>query len=419
MRERSNNVGGVAGVALALWLGACSGDGQSNGTTPQDVITAPDVASDTAAPEVGPDTVDPGDTAASDTEPQPDAIEGPDTVEPADTVEPGWDVGVVLPTPPVGPACAKDADCSAPTGRCDPLYHVCVECVVGTECGWNRECKNYHCEGPGGQRCLYDWDCLGSPDGHACKPLEGICTQCYENWHCEQNEVCENNACVPGTWPAFCVSTLDCPVDQVCSRAGHCVQCAGDEDCGAGTQCRNFDCVPIPAPEPEPPVANLLACTSDKDCRDYDALCNKTRGFCDIKPLCSVDDDCPTPYHCDGHVCRPDRCYPAEGRCYLSCRDFSRCTVGELIVTCTPDGRRFAEETAHPCEDVQVGDCWHPQYCSLGASPFAAACANWQEPLLGCRDAYLLRDASGIRTDWCPCRADNAPDYCVETSSPP
>ena len=413
MRERSNNVGMVAGVALALWLGACSGDGQSNGTVPQDVITAPDVASDSAAPEVGPDTVDPGDTAASDTEPQPDAIEGPDTVEPADTVEPGWDVGVVLPTPPVGPACAKDADCSAPTGRCDPLYHVCVECVVGTECGWNRECKDYHCEGPGGQRCLYDWDCLGSPDGHVCKPLESVCTRCYEDWHCAADEVCEDNVCVPGTWQPWCDTSLDCPADKVCNEF-HCVECAGNEDCADGQWCLQFECVNLPPPEPEPPVANLLGCESDKDCRDYDALCNKAGGFCALDPsLCQTDDQCPTGYKCRGHVCRPLRCHPDEGMCFNLCRDFSNCRArAPQLLKCADDGSRFLSyDELVPCYVLGPNATTE---CIYGAGAYEASCGPRDTTLQGsiCRDAYTSYIPT-FSLKSCACNEDLGSDRCV------
>ncbi len=133
------------------------------------------------------------------------------------------------PTPIVVDQCQTDAQCSAPTPKCDttPNPNVCVECLGAADCSGNTPVCNATtktCEG-----CSSDSQCGGATP--ACQP-SGACGQCSatNSTACTgATPVCDTAAgsCVG------CVTSADCsgttPVCNTTSKT--CQGCATDSDC--------------------------------------------------------------------------------------------------------------------------------------------------------------------------------------------
>ena len=148
------------------------------------------------------------------------------------------DVGVCEPDLPLGAPCDGAPVCAsilcAQTDLSDGP--VCVACLEDAGCDQGG-CLHGRCLGDG--ECLLAADC---PGGMACGPGEGAVGTCVPmsllGEPCEDSALCATDLCAdPGP-------------------AGYCVECVGDEDCGAGELCVDGGCQP----------ADAAPCSLDAEC---------------------------------------------------------------------------------------------------------------------------------------------------------
>jgi hypothetical protein len=175
-----------------------------------------------------------------------------------------------------GSGCAKDSDCCAGAGACDPVNHTCggthcVEasqaCELDAEC-CTKICKDHFCSrttcNPDKFECSVDQDCCSSfcdPTSHACAEPP-TCVMAGESCTVE-TDCCAGQRCLfaPGAIVGQCaastcgVADLDCATDDQCC-SGHCdpsfffcsaacayqgSACLGDVDCCLG-HCESGTC---------------------------------------------------------------------------------------------------------------------------------------------------------------------------------
>lgn len=366
--------------------------------------TRPDVA------EVN-DSLD--DIDASDTEFLGDA----DLTGGGEDAEDDSNVWVQPPPAPIGLHCNDHADCAF-LERCDPLYHVCVECVASSDCGWDSQCHNGTCVGEGRPKCLTDVDCNSSSYGRVCLPGQMICGRCYEDWQCAPGQVCQANECVQGvSQSASCTVTIDCPEPLVCSGAGHCVQCETSAECGANESCLRWHCV-----SDSPPMPRYVPriCHSDNDCRDLGVDCDNELGLCSLGPICDAESGCPIGYHCHGNVCERDACRPGLNLryCFSLCRDEGSCT------TASGEATRFGVRECNSAGEWEtVGVC--STGCSSDPTGYRSQCydssfrqcAPAAQRVDGCLNAYEAIRYSAqacLEVDVCQCSMELTPGACVE-----
>ncbi|MBM4371669.1 MAG: hypothetical protein FJ098_08445, partial [Deltaproteobacteria bacterium] len=287
----------------------------------------------------------PGDSAG-DMTPGEDSTVPPDGGLPTDTVEDLPRSEDLLPPedtlPPQDTApqpCQEDGDC--PSGVCDPLPGLCVECLFDHQCSAGHHCTSGACQPftpclaeedcPAGLHCaLAAGECVACTDDVHCMELSGTphcdlvafaCAVCTGDAHCPEAHECLAGACVPFE---PCGSSKDC-ADGICwPEKGKCVDCLEDADCEAGFLCHVQVCQPV--------------CDSDKDCKDQDGVCDKDQGLC---ADCVAHEDCPPVYHCKAGACVLDLC--AAG--VLSCQEGA-------IVGCNATGDAFEVQTV--CAEGQV-----------------------------------------------------------------
>jgi MYXO-CTERM domain-containing protein len=112
--------------------------------------------------------------------------------------------------------CNQSSDCSAPTPVCDTIVqpHVCVQCLIDSDCPPSMVCDATHCV-----QCTSTnpKSCMGNPNGSVC--LQGNTCGCTMDSDCggpTSGQVCDmsTNKCEAG-----CRGTggNGCPPPQVCS----------------------------------------------------------------------------------------------------------------------------------------------------------------------------------------------------------
>jgi|GEM_PF-1839093 len=284
-------------------------------TATKDTHAAPDTATIDQDTAVAPDTpvgdTEPGDIADADTE-SVDVIDADAVLE--DTAD--ADVG----DGPQGEACGTGLpDCPAERPWCEPIYKVCVECLVAWRselsggCGTTAYCgDDWTCHDA--TRCMLDADCVDAAQGPRCNPLTYFCAQCGTDLHCAADERCLDGACVPAT---PCVNGGDCEApngfcDAVTKRCVGCNVSRYLEDClGQDALCVDRQCVPVLRAED-------TACTTDADCRALGVGCRTVAGHC--RP-CTDDAECPSERWCnlETGACERDVCAGGATRCVLPC----------------------------------------------------------------------------------------------------
>lgn len=316
-----------------------------------------------------------------------DAVEDTDTV--ADTL--------VLPPRPVGERCSSSADCTGSTPFCDPMYGVCVACIVGNDCDKLHYCSNYQCLPKPGPPCYTQADCnprgfleSGIPTSPTpyCKPRDRYCVQCIADFQCGTGERCKDYECV--STETRCVRDSDCPggpVGQYCRVAKYgtlswCVECVTDADCAEGKTCDpvQLNCKQTAAPLWSWPSS--VACDADEDCRGTGLRCDTVGHVC---AQCGFGIACPENYHCSRGNCVPNEdCRAGQQRCVRPCRDLGTCTIAVqqpvgAIQTCGPTGR-WADATITSCGPVtfsssasEIFELGTPEDC-IQVSPTRAEC---------------------------------------------
>jgi len=188
--------------------------------------------------------------------------------------------------------------------------------------------------------------CTLSCEGRECGTdgCEGTCGTCDPWLTCD-----EVGQCVA----PVCVSSKDCPGELVCNEgAGQCVVCVQDGDCDEGETCgADHLC------------HGVVACTSDKDCKDYDMLCDLDAGVC---VQCLKSAHCAEDEYCQDSYCLPDVCTAEESWC-----------EEKQVLVCSEDGGAVDA----------IDTCGADQYCE------EAACHDFL-----CEPAAIWCDADVLKT---------------------
>ncbi len=242
--------------------------------------------------------------------------------------------------------CTSDADCTAPTGTCDPLTRACVACLTDAQCGTYTHCIAKACQTF--TPCSNSLDCVPAKgaDGNAqpiCDKSIGECTACLTTNDCPEFSECIAKQCKSFT---PCQNSTQCGSDQVCDPAtSRCTQCVSDADCTGNSKCEGGAC------------RAFVGCVSDKDCTPMGLLCDTSKGMC---ARCLSDADCPEVYNCaktgvnGTGECAVDVCKQGQGACQ-----------GGKLVACVANGGGFGS----------AQDC--PVSTACVAKDGLAACVDW------------------------------------------
>ncbi|HOX46378.1 MAG TPA: hypothetical protein PK668_22435 [Myxococcota bacterium] len=321
---------GLAALALACWLPACS-----SGSDPKPCTTDLDCAADQYCGPDGrclPRLPDGGDDGADQPADGQDGADGTDGVDPGpppcqrDTDCPADEVcDEASGTCGAGQGCNADYNCNIDTEFCDPEGKVCKTrsalcepCARALECLLPSEgdlCISY----PGGLFCGQRCGTLACPAGYVCDLTAGSGTgpnpgQCRSNTgDCAGTFICHGDG--------------DCAANKVCNLAtGTCVgKCTSDVNCAAGLKCHyTGHCGP--------------PCSTDADCGGELICCTPGRGFCDAAST---------------GKCRPEGCV-LHSECLL--------TVGDSLGYCD----RRTNECKTGCREANpqnVNDCKSGMKC--------------------------------------------------------
>lgn len=153
--------------------------------------------------------------------------------------------------------CLADVDCPLASLHCEPIGHVCVECVDDGQCTRSLELRRcdtalHRCVGCGSaadcrfgdtcepttRRCVPP--CAGGfclMPGATCDKVRNVCVDCAVNADCRDKE---RRMCEPASGRCVqCTTDAQCGVPRRhCDRLlGRCVGCRDQGDCLAGTAC--------------------------------------------------------------------------------------------------------------------------------------------------------------------------------------
>jgi Cys-rich repeat protein len=228
--------------------------------------------------------------------------------------------------------CKRDADCSAPTPRCDVASGTCqarcgsnqdcgsgmvcqqgscerdpsIECVSITDCKARQVCDNGVCKDDTRIQCQNDSDCVR--EAYKFCDTKGSCAwECKVDGDCGSFQACKEHRCQD---TGECQGDADCALPKGrCDLTNRtCVGCLSNRDCPADKVCQNLVCAEKPG------------CKANGDCRVPTPVCQVSSGTC---RECVSDADCPT-----GEACRNYTCLAAAG-CSPACAGGTFCFQGE------------------------------------------------------------------------------------------
>ena len=362
-------------IAIAIAVCACGSDPVDNGKIDSQIEPPdPDV--------VETDTGTALDTSSTDTSGDEDTVilvpdvsdttEAVDTTPAPDTTPPPVEIYRFEPT---GTACESNADCTDATkATCDPHFKVCVECVVGTDCGFYSLCVNYECEAT--DICYSDEDCADSPDGNTCYHYK--CGECATDWDCAPNERCNRDfQCETDQWSAPCDTDADCPNGGHCwYDYRRCSQCTDDAHCGEGEACHWRECVPEGSPYPLQPIGtNLIPYKAPNHWPAPEPLEVETLPV----QLCESDADCPEGIRCAdlvaGRFCEDYAPQPEDLECWVASNDplFARDTDYGPFIDYTK--RLESKDCPNDYHCRADGRCY-PDVCNLDSPEPESFCSR-------------------------------------------
>lgn len=301
----------------------------------------------------------------SDGDPCTDDVCTPGTGECAHTAKSGC-------TAPAAP-CDKSLDCSG--GVCLLAKHICVPCVVTSDCGNSGYvCSKNQCKPAAA--CKSSADCKAT--GQVCDKGAGACVDCVSAADCAGGFSCVESAC---TAAPPCKSDKDCP--NVCNTAsGTCAGCVTSADCGSGMFCAGWQqCVPVACSGAKCavlPTVQWYACLQDGSGYADGAACADsnpcTADACEPGIGCTHK---PIPGPCDdGNPCTSADACDAYGYCTGSptdCNDgLAACATGY----CDPEIGCYPETDDAACDDGNV--------CTLDLCLVYAGCLNKPEGTKPC-----------------------------------
>jgi hypothetical protein len=217
--------------------------------------------------------------------------------------------------------CTTDAQCAAPTPRCEAPPGVCVQCLSSADCsGTTPVCDpTAHTCGP----CTSSAQCGGATPfcAPAGDPRAGACVACVTDAQCDGSPDTKTPVCDKSGGPSTdtcrsCAASSECvaaSLEPVCvasgAHTGQCAQCAANTDCSGGT----------PVCLDTGPTNKCVQCSTNADCSGTTPICDGTTHAC--RP-CTGDSDCaaPTP------ACQTSG--PLSGACtQCSASNSSQCTL--------------------------------------------------------------------------------------------
>ena len=377
------------GVAFAAGLSGCGedttlvagapADTKASGVDAQvgdpDAVTIADIASDSTATDVSiadiaadataSDAAVGADAQPADVAPQCLTANNCDDTNPCttDTCDAGGCNHAAI-AGCVPPLAACDASHPCAKGKCDPVAHTCVACLVAADCGAGFLCQDKVCTTAPG--CKSDLECKASKQ--VCSVAEGVCVDCNVTTDCAVNQACSSHVCVAAP---PCKSSKDCI--GICDTiSGTCVDCISDADCKAYQFCQltNHTCAADLCQGPGCSGNTAFACLPNGS--GFGASIN-----CDDGIACTVD-GCTLGTGCvhgnssapcsDGNACTTaDTC--SGGLCVglqIDCNDSNVCTADACNVAtgCTHTN------VAGACDDGQ--DCTSSDACTAGKCAGAA-----------------------------------------------
>ncbi|MBN1610943.1 MAG: hypothetical protein JW940_30210, partial [Polyangiaceae bacterium] len=178
---------------------------------------------------------------------------------------------------PVGPllVCGSDNDCRDAGLLCDSARHLCVSCVLGTDCADDEQCVDGACE----PTCVNSLDCAA---GTVCDRDARRCVRCVTAEDCAGTLLCGGNRC----WDPCSSDNACTPNGLLCdTSAGHCVECLYDVDCGKQARCLEGVCQALTCSPLESSCSGDRILTCDSTGNGYlapldcgDAGCIETEG---------------------------------------------------------------------------------------------------------------------------------------------
>ncbi|WP_373046629.1 PPC domain-containing protein [Vulgatibacter sp.] len=321
----------------------------------------------------------------------------------------------------MGSVCTTDADCAAPTPRCNEAGDACVACLESDDCAAGEACEAGSCVAVPVE-CTSDVECEEAAPGRPLCLVEdgrGLCVECRGGADCGEGIDCLGGACVD----VRCESDLDCeafPDLPVCSDEGRCVGCTGDEDCAEGESCSeagiceppfrcgsNQDCAGNPAGEVcDPASGACVVCTGDADCA-IGQRCEE-RAAC-VAIACDTVNDCPVGARCEAGSCSAAGPCGSGADCAFDPRA-PACNAEGQCVECTVDagcgtGERCIDEVCTvPQECVTDSECRGGYVCAGG---LCGACRTDDQCPRGICSAGACIDAATCTSD-----ADCADGVC-------
>ena len=240
-----------------------------------------------------------------------DPAETPDTV----AGDVATDLGAVeLPGDVSEGGCQVASDCPGALDLC-----LGKACVPRTACQSDKQCSDF---------------------GHVCDATTGVCVLCLTDTDCNDSQKCLAQTCVDP--PNACENSKACPSGQVCDKSQSlCVGCVLDADCDLYQNCQQTVC--------KPDLCHGGAAT----CLDVG-----TRKACVANGAAWTVESCGLGASCQEGVCGATACVAGKKAC---------AAAGNAVVTCSADGKAWADPLACPVDSTCKGGACEKHVCSPGA----------------------------------------------------
>ena len=215
-----------------------------------------------------------------------------------------------------------------------------------------------------------------------------------------------------------CESSKDCPGDLICFKEeGFCVECAVSADCADNQKCTaEYLCI------------DVVACISDKDCKEVDGVCDKEAGEC---VDCLSDLDCPDEWLCVEKICFEPVCQLNEARCngqivevcnatltgwdlVKTCPETQFCVAGKCLDhVCQPNAKFCDDQTATVCNADGSGPAESTDCAAIDLFCSAGECTECQPQCDGkeCGDDGCGGNC-GVCPEGVPCKEDGNQYIC-------
>lgn len=244
-------------------------------------------------------------------------------------------------------ACPNTSTPTEDAGR-PPECETRADCEAGKVCTAEKYCANCTTSG----QCTVKETC--DADTRLCVLRDGWGTQCAVNEDCQAGSWCKQGLCKPRSEVSLCPggTNAECPQGERCNKLTTVCEedlgCSTNDDCSAGEVCNTGSraCVPkctvdtqseVCAPGERCVNEQCVQCTDNSEC-GVGLVCDAA-GRCSAGDRCYTDRDCNVPLVC---FVQTGACLPKSPPCITddTCAADERCDVpsGRCIPrTCQPD----------------------------------------------------------------------------------